>query len=90
VSGRLLGKIAVGAALAIAAQAFGALPDPDTRGTKCNVDPTINRVDVVLANKTPEQFTAALLNNPAYRAPPFRHFPEPSRWRFRRSTILFW
>lgn len=63
-----LGAVATVAALALFPQAFGALPDPDTRGSKCNVDPTINRVDVVLASKTPEQFTAALLNNPAYRA----------------------
>lgn len=54
--------------LAFSANALGALADVDERGNKCNVDPTVNQVDVILANKTPEQFNAALWNNPAYRA----------------------
>src|SRR5207302_3332899 len=54
--------------LAFSANAFGVLKDvDDTRGNKCNVDPTLNRVEVVLANKTPEQFGDALATDPAYR-----------------------
>jgi hypothetical protein len=54
--------------LAFSASAFEVLADVDDTRVKCNVDPTINRVDVILASKTPEQFGAALVNNPAYRA----------------------
>jgi hypothetical protein len=55
--------------LAFSANAFGVLKDvDDTRGSKCNVDPTLNQVDVILATKTPEQFSAALATDPAYRA----------------------
>src|SRR2546430_15268032 len=51
------------------ANAFGVLKDVDaTRGNKCNVDPTLNWVDVILANKTPDQFRDALATDPAYRA----------------------
>lgn len=42
--------------------------DPDDRGNKCNVDPTLNRLFVTLATtKSPEEFGAALVNNPLYR-----------------------
>jgi uncharacterized protein DUF5648 len=62
-----LGKLAACTViLAVYVNAFAQADDD--RGAKCNVDPTINQVDVILANKTPEQFNAALQNNPLYRA----------------------
>jgi hypothetical protein len=54
--------------LAFSANAFGVLKDVDARGNKCNVDPTLNQVDVILANKTPDQFRDALATDPVYRA----------------------
>jgi hypothetical protein len=52
--------------LALCVNAFAQADDE--RGSKCNVDPTLNEIDVILADKTPEQFNAALQNNPLYRA----------------------
>jgi len=64
---RFWGKLAACTViLAVYVNAFAQADDD--RGAKCNVDPTINQVDVILANKTPEQFNAALQNNPLYRA----------------------
>ena len=63
---RHTGTLVAGALMLFLTNAFGQADGE--RGSKCNVDPTINRVDVALASKTPEQFQAALATDPAYRA----------------------